>query len=51
MMHDFALTAEHIELMDLAIVFRLDIAHNSPCDLPYHWSDDYGARLKSVAPR
>ena len=45
MMHDFALSAEHIVLMDLPIVFRLDIARNSPRDLPYRWSDDYGARL------
>ena len=45
MMHDFSLSAEHIVLMDLPIVFRLDIARNSPRDLPYRWSDDYGARL------
>ena len=45
MMHDFALSAQHIVLMDLPIVFRLDIARNSPRDLPYRWSDDYGARL------
>lgn len=45
MMHDFALSAEHIVLMDLPVVFRLDIARNSPRDMPYRWSDDYGARL------
>ncbi len=45
MMHDFALSAEHIVFMDLPVVFRLDIARNSPRDLPYRWSDDYGARL------
>src|SRR5580700_2139679 len=45
MMHDFALSAEHIVLMDLPIVFRLDVARNSARDLPYRWSDDYGARL------
>jgi carotenoid cleavage dioxygenase-like enzyme len=45
MMHDFALSAEHIVLMDLPIVFRLDVARNSVRDLPYRWSDDYGARL------
>jgi hypothetical protein len=45
MTHDFALSAEHIVLMDLPIVFRLDIARNIPRDLPYRWSDDYGARL------
>ena len=45
MMHDFALSAEHIVFMDLPVVFRLDIARNSPRNLPYRWSDDYGARL------
>jgi carotenoid cleavage dioxygenase len=45
MMHDFALSAEHIVLMDLPLVFRLEIARNSPQDIPYRWSDNYGARL------
>jgi len=45
MMQDFAMSAEHIVLMDLPIVFRLDIARNSPRDLPYRWNDNYGARL------
>jgi carotenoid cleavage dioxygenase-like enzyme len=45
MMHDFALSAEHVVFMDLPVVFRLDIARNSPRDMPYRWSDDYGARL------
>jgi carotenoid cleavage dioxygenase-like enzyme len=45
MMHDFAMSAEHIVFMDLPLVFRLDIARNSPRDLPYRWSNDYGARL------
>ncbi len=45
MMHDFAMSAEHIVFMDLPLVFRLDIARNSSRDLPYRWSDDYGARL------
>jgi carotenoid cleavage dioxygenase-like enzyme len=43
MVHDFALSADHMVLMDLPIVFRLDIARNSPRDLPYRWNDDYGA--------
>ena len=30
MMHDFAMSAEHIVFMDLPLVFRLDIARNSP---------------------
>ena len=29
MMHDFALTAEHVVFMDLPIVFNLDIAHDA----------------------
>jgi carotenoid cleavage dioxygenase len=45
MMHDFALSAEHIVFMDLPGVFRLDIARNNPRDWPYRWSNDYGARL------
>ena len=45
MMHDFALTAEHVIFMDLPIVFNLDIAIKGEGDMPYRWSDDYGARL------
>jgi carotenoid cleavage dioxygenase-like enzyme len=45
MMHDFALTAEHIIFMDLPIVFNLDIALKGGSDMPYRWDDDYGARL------
>jgi carotenoid cleavage dioxygenase len=45
MMHDFALTAEHVVFMDLPIVFNLDIALEGNGDMPYRWSDDYGARL------
>ena len=45
MMHDFALGAEHIVFMDVPLAFRLDIARESPRDLPYRWSDDHGARL------
>lgn len=44
MMHDFALTASHVVFMDLPIVFDLDIAMKGN-DMPYRWSDDYGARL------
>ena len=43
MMHDFALTAEHVVFMDLPIVFNLDIKGDG--DMPYRWDDDYGARL------
>ena len=47
MMHDFAMTSEHIVFMDPPIVFNLDIAINRPGDMPYRWDDDYGARLVS----
>ena len=45
MMHDFALTAEHVVFMDLPIVFNLDIAIKGEGDMPYRWDDNYGARL------
>ncbi len=45
MMHDFALTAEHVIFMDLPIVFNLDVAMRGEGDMPYRWDDDYGARL------
>ncbi len=43
MMHDFAMTAEHIIFMDLPIVFNLELAGTG--DMPYRWDDTYGARL------
>jgi carotenoid cleavage dioxygenase-like enzyme len=45
MMHDFALTAEHVIFMDLPIVFNLDIALRGDGDMPYRWDDEYGSRL------
>jgi carotenoid cleavage dioxygenase-like enzyme len=45
MMHDFALTAEHVIFMDLPIVFNLDIAIKGQGDMPYRWDDNYGARF------
>ena len=45
MMHDFALTAEHVIFMDLPIVFNLDVALKGDRDMPYRWDDSYGARL------
>ncbi len=45
MMHDFALTAEHVVFMDLPIVFNLDIALKGNGDMPYRWDGGYGARL------
>ncbi len=43
MMHDFAMTASHVVFMDLPIVFDADAAASG--DMPFRWSDDYGARL------
>jgi len=45
MMHDFALTAEHVIFMDLPIVFDLQIAMTKGRDMPYRWDDEDGARL------
>ncbi|MGH3677442.1 MAG: carotenoid oxygenase family protein [Mycobacterium sp.] len=45
MMHDFALTAEHVIFMDLPVVFNLEIAMKAEPDMPYRWDDNYGARL------
>ncbi|WP_033294604.1 carotenoid oxygenase family protein [Amycolatopsis jejuensis] len=41
MMHDFALTRQHVVFFDLPVVFD----HTSDGGLPYRWSDTYGARL------
>jgi carotenoid cleavage dioxygenase len=43
MMHDFAITEHNVIFMDLPIVFNLEKAMSG--DMPYEWSDDYGARL------
>ena len=43
MMHDFALTAEHVIFMDLPIVFNAEAAVAG--DMPFRWDDGYGARL------
>jgi carotenoid cleavage dioxygenase-like enzyme len=48
MIHDFAITAEHVIFMDLPVVFSADLAVTGK--FPYQWSDDYGARL-GVMPR
>lgn len=47
LMHDFALTAEHVVFLDLPLVFDLRLALQPPAarDLPYRWDDRYGARL------
>lgn len=43
MMHDFALTADHVVFMDLPVVFNLEAAMRGT--MPFRWEDDYGARL------
>jgi carotenoid cleavage dioxygenase len=47
LMHDFALTAEHVVFMDLPLVFdlRVALAQQDGQDLPYRWDDRHGARL------
>ncbi len=47
LMHDFALTAQHVVFLDLPLVFNPQVALTRPIerDLPYRWDDDYGARL------
>lgn len=45
MMHDFALTADHVVFMDLPVVFDLNLALSGESRLPYRWDDTYGARL------
>ncbi len=50
MMHDFAITERHVIFMDLPVVFDLERAVSGEGGMPYHWSDDYGARL-GVMPR
>lgn len=44
MMHDFAMTAEHVIFMDLPIVFDMDAAIGGD-GMPYRWSGTYGARF------
>jgi carotenoid cleavage dioxygenase len=48
MIHDFCVTRHHAIFMDLPIVFDLDLAMKGM--MPYHWSNDYPARL-GVMPR
>lgn len=47
LMHDFALTAEHVVFLDLPVLFNLRVAltQQDDNDLPYRWHDHYGARL------
>lgn len=47
LMHDFALTAQHVVFLDLPLVFNPRVALTGPIerDLPYRWDDTYGARI------
>jgi carotenoid cleavage dioxygenase len=47
LMHDFALTAEHVVFLDLPLLFDLRVALGGSFerDLPYRWDDQYSARL------
>jgi carotenoid cleavage dioxygenase-like enzyme len=48
MMHDFAITDRHVIFMDLPVCFDLEGALGGK--MPFHWNDDYGARL-GIMPR
>lgn len=47
LMHDFALTAQHVVFLDLPLVFNPQVALTGRIerDPPYRWDDSYGARL------
>ena len=42
MMHDFAITANHVIWLDLPVVFDMERVGKG---MPYAWSDAYGARI------
>ncbi|WP_344649466.1 carotenoid oxygenase family protein [Cryptosporangium japonicum] len=42
MMHDFAITRNHVVWLDLPVVFDRELVGRT---LPYSWSDSYGVRL------
>jgi carotenoid cleavage dioxygenase-like enzyme len=48
MMHDFAITENHVIFMDLPLVFKIEEAMAG--NMPYVWEDSYGARL-GIMPR
>lgn len=50
MMHDFAITENHVVWLDLPVVFDLDLAMAEDRGMPFRWDDAYGARL-GVMPR
>lgn len=47
MVHDMAMTEHHIVVMDLPVVFDLELAATGH-RLPYRWDDDYCARVGLV---
>ena len=48
MIHDFAITDRHVVFMDLPLIFDFEMVPTG--NLPYRWSDEYGARL-GIMPR
>ncbi|MFI6508367.1 carotenoid oxygenase family protein [Streptosporangium sp. NPDC050855] len=44
MMHDFAITRDHVVWLDLPVIFDIEMA-KARRGLPYRWDDGYGARL------
>jgi carotenoid cleavage dioxygenase len=49
MVHDFAITRDHVVFMDLPVVFDLELVGAGR--LPYRWSDSHGARLGVMSRR
>ncbi|MEV0199104.1 carotenoid oxygenase family protein [Nonomuraea sp. NPDC050691] len=49
MMHDFAITENHVVWLDLPVVFDMALARGRG-GMPFRWDDAYGARL-GVMPR
>ncbi|WP_106400330.1 carotenoid oxygenase family protein [Actinocorallia populi] len=48
MMHDFAITENHVVWLDLPVVFDLEMIRSG---LPYRWDDAYGARIGLMSRR
>jgi carotenoid cleavage dioxygenase-like enzyme len=48
MIHEIALTRNHVIFLDLPVVFDLQLARQGT--MPYRWSDSYGARV-GILPR
>lgn len=44
MMHDFALTADHVVFLDLPVCFDLEVAMTG-AGMPFRWKPEYGARF------